>query len=323
MKTSQNNVSNNNAITNSNNNKKPISPITNLAIASIGACIATACVHPFDVIRLRRQVQSHNPIILSNNNNNLIRETKTIIANEGIKGLYSGVSAGLLRQFFYGTSRFGFFNVFQDAVLVYHKNNNKTMMATSGRLTFTENLLCALAAGGLAGVIGNPADVALTRMAADAKSEPSKRRNYRNGLHAMYRCFKDEGFQGIMKGVGPHVARALVVNGVMLTSYAETKKVVSDFVGINEETLLAQFLAGNVAGFNSAFLAMPLDVMKSRLQYARPGEYVGLRHAANVIYKEGGIKAFWIGFVPLWLKLAPHTTITMLIVERLRKWVGG
>jgi hypothetical protein len=94
---------------------------------------------------------------------------------------------------------------------------------------------------------------------------------------------------------------------------------VADAAGIHHESFLAQFLAGNVAGFNTALICMPVDVMKTRLQYARPGEFQGARDVARAIWRDGGVKAFWVGFVPLWFKLAPHTTITMLIVERLRK----
>ncbi len=47
---------------------------------------------------------------------------------------------------------------------------------------------------------GTPADAALVRMQADTTLPAAERRNYKNGLDAMYRMAKEEGLKGFFSG---------------------------------------------------------------------------------------------------------------------------
>lgn len=70
--------------------------------------LATCFVHPMDVVKNRMQVSGIGT---------KVKEYKTsfhafggIMKNEGVPALYSGLSAGLLRQATYTTARLGVFN---------------------------------------------------------------------------------------------------------------------------------------------------------------------------------------------------------------------
>ena len=61
------------------------------------------------------------------------------------KALYSGLGAGLLRQFFYATSRFGFFEVFRDELAKYRETDFLSRLVagvTSGGLYFIKFHFC-------------------------------------------------------------------------------------------------------------------------------------------------------------------------------------
>merc|ERR1719210_397031 len=75
-----------------------------------------------------------------------------MMKNEGFASFYTGLSAGLTRQVIYTGARLGLFDKFTGMV----KEPGKS-------LTFVQNAGCALSAGGLAAIIGNPADLALIR----------------------------------------------------------------------------------------------------------------------------------------------------------------
>lgn len=165
--------------------------------------------------------------------------------------------------------------------------------------------------------VGNPADVALTRTAGDARLPIAERRNYRNGIDALIKIGKEEGVKGLFSGVVPNVQRSIVVNAVMLTSYSQTKDSVKRRFGM-EEGVALQFLAGNVSGFLTALLALPFDFIKTKIQYEKTIQQKQPHDAMTTvkqIIKEKGIKGLWVGFVPFWLKLAPHTTITFIVIE--------
>lgn len=228
----------------------------------------------------------------------------------GIKSLWKGLSAGLLRQAFYGTTRFGAFESFRDMA-----------KAKSGRdLQNYEKVSCALVAGGLAGFVGNPPDVALTRMASDDKLPVDKRRGYRNGVQAMGRIWKEEGFwKGLMCGVTTNVQRSIIVNGIMLGSYSVSKDWMQKQTGLGPTNPILLLLAGNVAGLATAMGAVPADMVKTRLQHALPGEYSGAVDVVRKTLAKRGVGGLWAGFIPTWVKLALHTSVSFSVIEKCRE----
>jgi solute carrier family 25 oxoglutarate transporter 11 len=67
--------------------------------------------------------------------------------------LYRGLSAGILRQMTYGTTRLGVFQTLE--------NNLKD---EKGVMSFGNKLLASLGAGGIGALVGTPADAALVRI---------------------------------------------------------------------------------------------------------------------------------------------------------------
>jgi len=100
---------------------------------------ATCCIQPMDMVKVRIQLQGEggskvqvNPVAIA----------RQIIAQEGVKGLYTGLSAGLLRQATYTTSRMGIFKS-MTSYLDRHNMNG-----------FKEKAIAGLLAGGLGSIIG-------------------------------------------------------------------------------------------------------------------------------------------------------------------------
>ena len=70
--------------------------------------------------------------------------------HSGIPSLWNGLSASILRQATYSTARFGLYNAFAE---------QWKRRSEGGKLSTSATIACAGLAGGLAGVIGNPAEV--------------------------------------------------------------------------------------------------------------------------------------------------------------------
>ncbi len=90
--------------------------------------------------------------------------TRGIIAQGKVLDLYTGLSAGLLRQAVYTTARMGFFDTFM--TILTHRAKEK-----GHGIGFAERAVAGLSAGGLAAMIGNPADLALIRMQSVSSKE--------------------------------------------------------------------------------------------------------------------------------------------------------
>ena len=86
-------------------------------------------------------------------------------------------------------------------------------------LSFIQKAYCALIAGFIGSLVGNPADLALVRIQADARLPLTERRNYKNVVDAFKRITKEEGFFALWRGAIPTVIRAMALNFAMLVSY--------------------------------------------------------------------------------------------------------
>jgi hypothetical protein len=67
----------------------------------------------------------------------------------GIRSLWSGLSASILRQTTYSTARFALYDILARNI----------QRRTGGKLSTGSTIACAGVAGGLAGMIGNPTEV--------------------------------------------------------------------------------------------------------------------------------------------------------------------
>ena len=127
-----------------------------------------------------------------------------IYRNEGLQGLYAGLSAGMLRQVTYGMPRMAFVPILYEKVRAPHEVN----------LPLYKKLFCGALAGGTASIIGVPSEVSLVRMSGDRKlpaTDPN-RRNYTSVFNAMRRIASEEGVTSLWKGATPTIARAILLN---------------------------------------------------------------------------------------------------------------
>ena len=76
--------------------------------------------------------------------------------------------------------------------------------------------------------------------------------------------FKDGGVKGLYRGAGPTMARACVVNASEIPSYDHIKHIILSYELLPEGPLL-HFVTSFLAGFITALVSSPVDVVKSRV----------------------------------------------------------
>jgi hypothetical protein len=64
-------------------------------------------------------------------------------------------------------------------------------------------------------------------------------------------------------------------------------------------------------------LTNPLDVVKTRIMNQKTGEYAGSLDCIRKTLANEGPLAFYKGFLPFWLRLGPHTIISLIAFEHL------
>ncbi|XP_013931148.1 PREDICTED: mitochondrial 2-oxoglutarate/malate carrier protein, partial [Thamnophis sirtalis] len=142
---------------------------------------ATVFVQPLDLVKNRMQLSGEGA---------KTREYKTslhavgsILRQEGLRGIYTGLSAGLLRQATYTTTRLGIYTVLFER-----------LTGPDGTPPgFLLKALIGMTAGATGAFVGTPAEVALIRMTADGRLPPEQRRGYSNVFNALLRITREEG----------------------------------------------------------------------------------------------------------------------------------
>jgi solute carrier family 25 oxoglutarate transporter 11 len=226
---------------------------------------------------------------------------KEVIASGKVMDLYTGLSAGLLRQAVYTTARLGFFDTFMKQLTVRAESKGQ-------KIGFAERAAAGLTAGGLAAVVGNPADLALIRMQSDGLKPLAERAQYKSVIDALMRISKNEGVTALWAGAYPTVVRAMALNFGQLAFFSEAKTRLS---GTSLSSRTQTLTASAIAGFFASFFSLPFDFVKTRLQKqtkAADGSlpYRGMFDCFKKVAKDEGLLRFYRGFGTYYVRIAPH-----------------
>ncbi|ETN37499.1 uncharacterized protein HMPREF1541_07121 [Cyphellophora europaea CBS 101466] len=276
--------------------KQPfIKPALPFLVGGTSGIIATICIQPIDMIKVRIQ--------LSEGAATPVSVVKQVVAQGQILDLYNGLSAGLLRQVVYGTSRLGFFFTFEDLLKQRAARNGSTY-------GFKERASAGLAAGALGASIGNPTEVALIRMQSDGLLPAAQRANYRSAFHALGSIARHEGVTALWSGAYPTIIRAMATNFGQLAFFSESKHQLAKRTSASGQT--QTIAASGIAGFFASFFSLPFDFVKSRLQSQKKAadgsmRYTGMLNCFVTVAKQEGVLRFYRGFGTYFMRIAPHT----------------
>ncbi|KAK4153970.1 mitochondrial dicarboxylate transporter [Chaetomidium leptoderma] len=261
------------------------------AAASMAVCFSS-----------RMQVLQTRAPMLSTLSNFAIRD--------GLLSLWSGLSASILRQSTYSTARFGLYSIL-----------SRELQQRSGtsKLSTASTVACAGAAGGLAGVVGNPTEVILVRMCADAAKPSAERFRYPDAVTGLYRIAKEEGVRVFGRGLSANIVRSVLMNVSQIAPYAAAKRAILSRTQLPDD-IRTHALASLIAGTVATTACAPADVLKSRIQSAAQGSSV-MQVIREGLSREGPM-FLMKGWTPAWLRLTPHTVLTFVIMEKLQELVN-
>ncbi|OTA98313.1 hypothetical protein M426DRAFT_326107 [Hypoxylon sp. CI-4A] len=276
-------------------------------LGSVAGAFGAFMVYPIDLVKTRMQNQrgADPGQRLYKNSVDCFRK---VIANEGFRGLYSGVLPQLV-------------GVAPEKAIKLTVNDLVRGFFTDPK---THNIYWGheVLAGGSAGacqvVFTNPLEIVKIRL--QVQGEVAKATEGAQKRSAMW-IVKNLGLAGLYKGASACLLRDVPFSAIYFPTYSHLKK---DFFGESPTKKLGvvQLLtAGAIAGMPAAYLTTPCDVIKTRLQVeARKGDtnYTGLRHAASTIMKEEGFRAFFKGGPARILRSSPQFGFTLAAYEVLQ-----
>lgn len=258
---------------------------TRCAASAAAAVVAETLTLPTDVAKTRLQVQSttggSGPRY-----NGFVDCLRRTAAEEGPLALWKGIVPALVRQVCYTSMSLVIYEPIRDLY------RSALQGGGDGAPSYSVRLLAGGTAGACAITVFNPTEVLKTQIMANNSGVPVRMGD------VVARVWQREGLLGFWAGVRPNVARTFLVNAAELGTYDEAKTQLRPLLG---DGVLAHVGASGCAGFTSACVSTPADVVKTRLMNAAGGEqqYRGMLHAGYRILLDEGPMALYKGFLPI------------------------
>eukprot|EP00434_Breviolum_minutum_P016937 symbB.v1.2.014941.t1/scaffold1102.1/size137770/7 len=280
--------------------------------SALGAAIAETVTLPTDVVKVRLQVQSGSAPQYKGFADCLLQTARTEAGQliPGVQALWKGLTPALVRQVCYTSM----------SLVIYEPIRGFYGQLLQGDKDKSPSYLQRLCAGGTAGALAisvfNPAEVVKTQVQTHVGANVTMR-------EVASRVWAHDGLRGFWAGLWPNVTRTFLVNAAELGTYDEAK---SRLVPILGDGFLAHVTASGAAGFTSACVSTPADVVKTRLMNAAGEDvkqYRGMVHAFSRILMDEGVTALYKGFLPICVRKLVWCAAFFVSYEKIRAAVNA
>lgn len=273
-------------------------------LASAGAACIT---HPLDTMKVYYQTSGQLP-----GSQGLVATTCRVIKTNGFLALYNGLSASILRQLTYSTTRFG----------IYEVSKQKLGAENESILPLYTRVGLAAISGAAGGFVGVPADVVNVRMQNDIKLPKDLKRNYANAFQGLYIIAKEEGIPAMFQGATMAIARAVLMSIGQLAMYDQYKYLFMTYLNMKGDEVKTHVTSSIFTSITCTALTQPLDVLKTRMMNASGEGKQTIKEATQDVYRCAGPIGFYKGFCPALIRLVPHTILVFIFYEQLRMRFG-
>ncbi|ROT36802.1 mitochondrial deoxynucleotide carrier [Sodiomyces alkalinus F11] len=298
-----------------------------LQVVTAGATaglISRFIVAPFDVVKIRLQLQSHSlsdPLSHPKAQGGPIYKgtlptLRHIVRNEGITGLWKGNVPAEIMYLCYGAVQFTAYR----SVTQLLRTVTATADGERSRIPpAVGSFIAGAAAGAAATTTTYPLDLLRTRFAAQGND-----RVYTTLAGAVRDIRRDEGWRGFFRGLGPGVGQIVPYMGIFFASYETLRLPLAELHlpwGGGDAT------AGVVSGVVAKTAVFPLDLVRKRIQVQGPTRaryvhknipeyYGGAVGVLRAIVRAEGFRGLYRGLTVSLIKAAPGSAVTVWSYER-------
>ena len=281
--------------------------LKNFLSGGVGGMCLVLAGHPFDLVKVRLQTMTVAPGGVAPYKGALDCATKTLRA-EGVRGLYKGMSAPFA----------GVTPIF--AVCFWAYDLGKTMFKRS--YGYTEDKQLSLNQIGIAG--------ALSAVPTTAIMAPGERikvilqvqdtqavaggKKFAGPMDVVKHLVRTEGVASVFRGS----AATLLRDGSGSYAYFAVYEYIKRTLTPEGQSLspTAVVVGGGFAGVCNWLVALPFDVVKSRIQTSTSaGGSTSMAAVARSLIAEGGVRALYKGAAPALLRAFPANAACFLGME--------
>lgn len=278
--------------------------------AGSGAITKTA-IAPLERIKILFQIQGMHPE-LKLKYHGIVQTGVTVVKEEGLRALYKGNGANVLRIVPTYALKFAFNDTFKNMV---RKPGQKQP------LSFMQMMGAGTAAGLTQITITYPLEVVRTRLCL---SEGMRQGAQYNGIIDCARTtLRTEGVRSFYKGILPTWLSGAPYVGLQMTFYDLNQRLVAPTIGGG---VGAKLVAGAMSGLIAQTITYPGDTIRRRMQTNGIGGaeriYKNDWDCVKVVFRREGIRGFYKGLAANCVRCIPGAGIQFLAYDSL-KWGLG
>lgn len=313
--------------------QRHFSVLWDCVMGAVASSVATVFSNPVEVCKTRLQLQGelqsraveHRTAVYRG----MIDCFTKIAKTEGIRGLQGGLVAGIAYQSVMNGFRLG----------VYDQINKRRERNPEDPLFFLKNAGIAGIVGAASSIVGNPFFLVKVRLqtanrskvlpiqtqASAAGARPQvvgHQFHYRGVMDGLISIYKEAGFKGYFQGTTAAASRLAIGSAAQFGFYDSNKHLFSSGqLGFTLQGSTLHICSSAISAFAVACAMNPMDVVSTRIYNQAIGEskYSGTFDCLKKIIRAEGIHGLYKGLWPHYARLAPHSIVTFVVFEQLKK----
>jgi len=252
-----------------------------LIAGTVGGVVGMAIIYPLDTAKCLAQVENRSALTV----------LRARVASHGVASLYRGLAAP--------ATSFGavFATSFAANSFALKHIREYRGLAPDADLSVGDLTL----AGAFAGAVQSPPRQVMERIKTFMQvriEESNGKAPYRWSGECVADLVRREGIMGgLLRGLPSTFLREVPQFAIYYPVYDLTKRALASAQGVDVHDLGVGgvLISGGVAGVTQWIPSYPADVIKSKLQSSREGEYRGTWDCFQRTLKTGGWRALWVG----------------------------
>jgi len=275
--------------------------------------------HPIDTVKVRQQTFTDQLTIRQ-----CIRLS---LKNEGITGLFKGMSSPLYTAALVNTT---FFGIYGNAVkgMLHISGNQITAKPSLGIVT-----VAGVVGGAVQVLVSCPVDLVKIKLQMQGTSGAGNytgaqrngpintslgsRKYFKGPIDCLIVLYKTQGLRGWYKGFTTMLYRDVPSYGLYMFCYEWIVRNGEKYATNDTRQNLLLLFAGGTTGVITWLSILPIDVVKSRIQADCPfnPKYQGMVHCFKVCYETEGLNVFFRGIWPVAIRALIVNAITLFVYE--------
>lgn len=285
-------------------------------VAGVFSGVAKLTVgHPFDTVKVRLQTTDTSRF------RGPLQCAMQTIKLEGFRGLYKGATPPLLGWMFMDSIMMGSLNVYRRVVAEHVYKVEKAKLPSFG------HGIAGMFAGATVSFIAAPVEHIKARLQIQYAARKADRL-YSGPIDCLSRIYKHHGVSGVFHGLS-----ATLVFRCFFFFWWSSYDVISRYMRDNTKmsTPAINFWAGGLSAQVFWLTSYPGDLVKQRIMTdplgggLKDGErkFPRWKDAAKAVYRENGLRGYWRGFLPCFLRAFPANAMALLVWEGVMRGLPG